>query len=830
MKILIVEDHDPDRYLLETLLKRSGYAVVTAANGAEALDQARSDLPDMIISDVLMPVMDGFTLCREWIKDERLRRIPFIFYTATYTDSKDEELALNLGADAFIRKPEEPEVFLKKVKEIVEAHGAGRLEVTSEPAEEEIVLLKEYNEALIRKLEDKLVQLEAAHQELNGEIYERRRALEALADSEEKYRLVVENANEAIVIVQEDRHRFANLKAQELYGVSQEELLSRPFIEFLHPEDREMVRERYLGRIDGREIPSIYSLRLLDSQGGVKWAEVNAVRVFWEGKPATLNFLTDITERRTASEALRGSEKKYRQLHESLRDAFVRVAMDGRIMEFNDSYRKMLGYAADELQALTYIDLTPENWHAGEAAIVQTQILPKGYSDIYEKEYRRKDGTVFPVELRTFLLRDDAGTPSGMWAIVRDLTERKQAEQERRALEEQLRQSQKMEGIGRLAGGVAHDFNNLLTSIIGHTELMLMTLKETDPLTADLEEIKKAANRAAGLTRQLLAFSRRQMLQPKVLDLNLVIEDLGKMLKRLIGEDVELSTVPQPGLGLVKVDPGQIEQVIVNLVVNARDALPGGGKLTIETSNVEFHQAQAYKHVEMEAGSYVLLAITDDGLGMDEETQDHIFEPFFTTKELGKGTGLGLSTVYGIVKQSGGYVWVYSEPGQGTTFKIYFPRSAREGEKTDQENAIGKPSGGSETILLVEDDAQVRRMTGAILEKFGYRVLETRNGEEALRTVKEEGGPIHLMITDMVMPLMGGRELGRRMRTLRPETKVLYMSGYSSVGINQNGFLEPASHFLQKPFSLEGLARKIREILDDSASNLKEIFTNQGKP
>ena len=398
-------------------------------------------------------------------------------------------------------------------------------------------------------------------------------------------------------------------------------------------------------------------------------------------------------------------------------------------------------------------------------------------------------------------------------AVVRALREAEEKAEHKR-LEEQFRQAQKMEAIGQLAGGIAHDFNNLLTVINGYSELMLQTLSADDPQRNSLEQIKTAGKRAALLTQQILAFSRRQVLEPRVLDLNEAVATMDKLLRRMIGEDIALVSSPDPALWRVKADPGQIEQIIMNLAVNARDAMSQGGKLTIETANVELDEAYARRHASVQPGPYVMLAVSDTGIGMDAKTQARIFEPFFTTKEPGKGTGLGLSTVYGIVKQSGGNIWIYSEPGKGATFKIYLPRVDEEVEVTAPVPVRPETLRGSETILLVEDDEMVRALAGAILQYNDYTVLETRNGQEALRICQEHPGPIHLLITDVVMPGMSGRELADRLAPLRPSMKILYMSGYTDNAIVRHGVLDIGTAFLQKPFTPVALAQKVRKVLD----------------
>ena len=394
--------------------------------------------------------------------------------------------------------------------------------------------------------------------------------------------------------------------------------------------------------------------------------------------------------------------------------------------------------------------------------------------------------------------------------------ERKRAEEALRQSEERLRQAQKMEAVGRLAGGVAHDFNNLLTVITSYSDLLLEDLGSDDPKRDDVVQIRKAAEGAAALTRQLLAFSRQQVLEPKVLDLKATIASTEKLLKRLIGEDVHLITALAPDLGAVKADPGQLEQIIINLAVNARDAMPTGGRLTIEAANVEMDEAYVRGHAPASPGRYVLLALSDTGIGMDEQTKARIFEPFFTTKEPGKGTGLGLATVYGIVKQSGGFIWVYSEPGHGTSFKVYLPRVDEPAEPVATPTTMAEPGRGTETVLVVEDAASVRMVTRQVLERYGYAVLEAPNGETALRLAAKHHGPIHLLLTDVVMPGLSGRQLAEQLVHLRPDMKVLYASGYADHAIVHHGILESGISYLQKPFTPETLGRRVRQVLDSS--------------
>jgi signal transduction histidine kinase/ActR/RegA family two-component response regulator len=425
---------------------------------------------------------------------------------------------------------------------------------------------------------------------------------------------------------------------------------------------------------------------------------------------------------------------------------------------------------------------------------------------------KRKDGTLYRQDATISPVRDELGQIVSFVSVGRDVTREIE-------LEEQLRQSQKMEAIGQLAGGIAHDFNNLLTAILGNSEMLLGATDKNDERRADLEEIRAAGTRAAALTRQLLAFSRRQVMEPAILDLNEVVVNVTKMIQRLIGEHVELALDLAPDLGQVNADPGQLEQVVLNLAVNARDAMPAGGKLLIETSHAELDEEYVRAHAPLQPGHYVMLAITDSGQGMDEETRSRIFEPFFTTKESGKGTGLGLSTVYGIIKQSNGHVWVYSEPGQGTTFKVYLPRvQMPQGEATvrehDQREGQLATQNGNETALLVEDDDSVRAVVRRTLESNGYDVIEAHSAAEAARLAQHHSGPIDFLITDLIMPETSGQDLAQTICALRPGVKVLYMSGYSDKAVLQQGMLSSDMDFLAKPFTQEMLLAKVRQVLD----------------
>ena len=518
-------------------------------------------------------------------------------------------------------------------------------------------------------------------------------------------------------------------------------------------------------------------------------------------------------ERKRTEEVLREEEDRLRQLFDEAPVGYHEVDREGRIVRVNQTELEMLGYSVEEMVGKLFWKFMMEEEMARKAFRASlSEALPIGSS--FEHHYLKKDHTILTVLSENRLLRNQRGEVVGLRTTIQDITDWKRTAKEKEELEQQFRQSQKMEAIGLLAGGIAHDFNNLLTVISGYSQMALGTLKEDDHSRGDIQEIKKAAERAANLTRQLLAFSRCQVMEIKVLDLNLLLGDLEKMLKRILGEDIELLFRFSKELFPTKADAGQMEQVVLNLAINARDAMPHGGKLTIETANVELDETYCQTHRDMKPGQFAMLSVSDTGIGMSPDVKERIFEPFFTTKEVGRGTGLGLSTAYGIVRQSGGCFWVYSEPDHGTTFKIYLPRAF---EKpillSDQEEKDSVPP-GKETVLLVEDDPLVRSLALRILQGQGYKVLEAANGEEALKVVQEKArGEIHLLLTDVVMPKMGGKQLVEELKVLRPEIKILFTSGYTNCDIVHRGILESEINFLPKPFSSKTLSQKVREVL-----------------
>ena len=643
------------------------------------------------------------------------------------------------------------------------------------------------------------------------DITEHRRVEELLQEGRKELQTIIDSVP-ALVFYKDKTNRLVrvNRPFSEAMGMPKKEMENRICSE-LWPE----TAEGYW--LDDREViesgrPKRNIIETIKTARETRWLQTDKIPYLDEGGNVVgiIGFSVDITERKRAEEALRESEEHFRRFIENVPVGVYRTTPDGRVLMANSALLRMLGY--DSWQELASRNLEGDSFEAGyPRSAFREQIEREGEVGGLEAAWKRRDGSVVFVRESARTFRTDAGRVLYYDGIVEDVTER-------RRLEEQLRQAQKMEAVGRLAGGVAHDFNNLLTVIIGYSDLLLERVSARDGMRPPVEEIKKAADRAASLTRQLLAFSRKQMLQPQLLDLNRLLTNVDEMLRRMIGEDIELATHLPSGLGRVKADPGQIEQVIMNLAVNARDAMPQGGQLTLEAANVELDSSYVSSHESVLPGHYVMIAMSDTGIGMDAETQAHIFEPFFTTKGQGKGTGLGLATTYGIVKQSEGHIWVYSEPGKGTTFEVYLPRIDQAVEVIAPTNVpVDELPPSCQTILLVEDEEVVRSFARGLLESRGYEVLEAKGAHEALEVGGRYKKRIHLLLTDVVMPHMSGAELVKHLAPLHPETKVLYMSGYADHAVVQHGLLDPGTVFLQKPFTPDALTLKVREVLDGAA-------------
>jgi len=637
-----------------------------------------------------------------------------------------------------------------------------------------------------------------------------------LFEREELFRLISDNAADMIAVVDMDGKRIYNSQSySRVLGYDEDELRSSSSFEQIHVDDREGVRAAAEeARRTGVGKTLEYRIRHKDGTWRVLESTASVIRSP-AGEPQKLVIVNrDITERKKAAESLRQSESGFRSVVEDAPYGIFRCRSDGRIVSANPALQRMLGY--EDREELLLKNLAEDVFSSASEFQKLKSLLDDGkeFKDV-AIEMKRRDGAQITLRCSGRSLTDYEGSRS-FDVFAEDVTEK-------RILERQLQMAAKMEAVGRLSGGIAHDFNNLLGVIIGYSQLFKRKLEPQSPLLEHAEEIEKAGKRAAALTRQLLAFSRQQVLTPAVLNLNDLVTDMVKMLPRLIGEDIAVSTLMASDLGSVKADRGQIEQVIMNLAVNARDAMPEGGKLLIKTSNRALDQAYARQHAGARPGQYVMLEVADSGMGMDADTLTHIFEPFFTTKGVGKGTGLGLATVYGVVKQSEGYVWVDSEPGKGASFQVFLPKVNI--EKTDDIPATTRQrtaTSGSETILLVEDSDPLRKLTQSFLESSGFRVLVAENGEDALHVAGRHAEKIHLLVTDVVMPGINGRVLAEQLLSKRRGMKVLFISGYTDSFNAVHGVREQGKALLNKPYTEEDLIEKVRNVLDQANDEVIE--------
>jgi two-component system, cell cycle sensor histidine kinase and response regulator CckA len=639
------------------------------------------------------------------------------------------------------------------------------------------------------------------------DITERERTDELLDKSEARFRGIFDEAAIGIVIVNLNGQVIESNRAmQEMIGYSAEELRKMVFSEFTYKEDTVTSRRLFREVVERKRSHYQIEKPYYHKDGSLVWGQVTVSIVRnSRGKPEfTIGMIENITERKRAEDALKQSEERLVAFFEASRDGIL-VEENEIIIYANKSYANLCGYENPENLIGKNISNTISP-HDKERMLEfgRKRLRGEQIPSLYEFRAEGRDGT--PIDLEASVSTSTIAGRNYIITVARDITERKR-------LEEQFRQSQKMEAVGMLAGGVAHDFNNLLTVIIGLSDILLRKLEYSPKLHHHAHEIRKAGERAASLTHQLLAFSRRQILQPQVLNINTVVSEMNSMLRRLISEDIELITLLEPNLWCVKADRNQVEQVILNLVINARDAMPTGGRLWIETANFSIKTSMARQNFIIEPGKYVLLKVSDNGCGMDTETLNRIFEPFFTTKEQGKGTGLGLSTVYGIVKQSGGYIEAGSALHYGTTFEVYLPQIYESVESSTSTVLRSEYEAVSETILLVEDEISVREMTSFLLKEKGYNVLEARDGWEALQICEQSEDVIHLMVTDVVMPHMSGPELTKQIKKMRPSLSILYMTGYADKAL---GILEEGSSILEKPFTADTLWHKVRESLDKS--------------
>ncbi|HEY0005583.1 MAG TPA: PAS domain S-box protein [Pyrinomonadaceae bacterium] len=766
VKVLLVED-DEDDYLLTRIIfqeiEGGAFDLRWASSfdaGLEAIDTFK---PNVCLVDYLLGEHTGLELIRECRR--RLCNIPMILLTGQDDRQVDLEATKAGAMDYLVKGQIGPQLLERSIRYAVERYRTvGKLQEFAE-------IVQSSDDAILGKT-------------LEGTI------------------------------------TSWNKSAERMYGYTAQEIIGKPIYTIV-PHDRHAELSGILERLrKGERVERLETIRVRKDGVLVDVSvTISPIKDFGGRIIGASAIARDITERKRAGKAqeemarqLEATAHAYQQVMDNSLDVICAIDEDGKFIRVSKACEKVWGYKPEELSGKRYIELVlpDDRLKTNQAA---AEIMSGTAMRDFENRYIRKDGSEAHIMWSAVWSEED----KTMFCVARDVTEVKRSEEALRQIEEQLRQSQKMEAVGQLAGGVAHDFNNLLTAITGYTDLSMRKLREEDPIFHNLGEIRKAADRATSLTRQLLAFSRRQVLQPKVLDLNRIITDTEKMLARLIGEDIGLRTILDPALGSVRADPSQIEQVLMNLVINARDAMPEGGNLTVETQNVYLDADYAGRHIAVESGPYVLLAVSDTGLGMNNETKARIFEPFFTTKEHGKGTGLGLSTVYGIVKQSGGSIWVYSEPGEGTTFKIYLPRVDEVIPEYMRPGARSQSTHGSETILLAEDDELVRNLAREILEESGYTVLEAPNGGAALLLCEQHEGEIDLLLTDVVMPELSGRQLAERLEKIRPRIKVVYMSGYTADAVLRRGALEDEAKFIQKPFTPDALLHKVREALERHA-------------
>lgn len=709
MKILAIDDNrDNLTALMAVVSERLPAAkLLTALNGARGLELARTEDPDVILLDIVMPGMDGYAVCRKLKEDGALQSIPVLFLTALKTDRDSRVKALEAGAEGFLSKPFDAVELTVQIQAMAKIKAAALMqrdanERLSALVAERTAKLQQSQTAMLNLLED----LKAENEARRRSEKEAREQSEELSRSRAELKAIYDHSPVMLCVVDESRSvLYANPTFARFTGVLEEDLKG------------------------GHACGIFGCINAADHPSGCGFGPAC--------RPCTL-----------------------------------RVAME-------DTFATGVGHHNVE------------------------------YHATFERAGGRREVTL----LGSTALIQAAGEKR-LLLCLHDITERKQAEMEKARLEAQLQQAQKMESVGRLAGGVAHDFNNMLGVILGNTEIALGELPPNAPLVTELLEIRKAAERSADLTRQLLAFARKQTVTPKVLNLSEIVDGMFKMLRRLIGEHIDLVWTPKPDLWQIRVDPSQVDQILANLCVNARDAIVNVGRVMIETGNCVIDEENGARHGDFSPGDYVMLAVSDNGCGMDQETQAHLFEPFFTTKDVGQGTGLGLATVYGIVKQNSGHICVYSEKGIGTTFKVFLPRYVNKQAQAQLEAVREPVRRGHETILLVEDEQSMLRLIKRIIERLGYTVLAARSPGEAIRLATEYSGPIHLLVTDVIMPEMNGRQLARSLLTFCPNLKRLFMSGYTADVIAHHGVLDAGVHFIQKPMSMSDLAAKLREALD----------------
>jgi PAS domain S-box-containing protein len=943
-RILIADDNEENLYYLQALLRSTSYEVIAARNGAEALDAALADPPELVISDLLMPVMDGFTLLRQWKADQRLNRIPFVVYTATYTDAKDEQFALDLGADAFIVKPTEPAPFLVQIREVLAKAGRGDLAPANVPTGEETGLLRQYSEVLIHKLESKALELEKANHALSvreahlsaiienspncitsiaadGTILTMNEAGLRLLEADSAEKIVGQNVYPAIVseyrdafrdltervccgesgmieceieglkgsrrwlemytaplrdsaanrtvmlgiaqdttdrkraesVLQTTLHRFYAILSNLFSGVllvtneRKVEFVNRAFCNFLCPGNTpdnlvgldEIDLIERIGPVNLYPNEFVARIREIVNEGKLVLGEEVSLRtgklLLRDSVPLTVNeksygrlwVYTDITKLKRAETGRAADREKLDVALASMTDAVFITDASGQFIHINDAFAVFHKFRSKEKCVRKFSDYYGIlDIATADGALVPFDMWPvpralRGETDTnIEYSLRRKDtGESWIGSFSFSPLRDNQGAVIGSVVVGRDITERKQ-------LEEQYRQAQKMETIGQLTGGIAHDFNNLLTVILGCSEFIGEEVKENPRLSKMANMILDAARRGAELTHHMLAFARRQALQPRPVNISRLLADMQSLLHHTLRADIELVIDPCGAECEAIVDSAQLENAILNLALNARDAMPNGGKLTIEADSTVLDSDYAEQNPDVAPGQYIQITISDTGCGISPENLGRVFDPFFTTKEVGKGTGLGLSMVFGFAKQSKGHIKIYSALGRGTTVKLYLPKISQMSETANRYPISIDDLRGSEVILLVEDDKALREFAMSLLVDLGYRVIEAASGKDALGVIGERAD-IDLLLTDIVMPSgVNGLELGLEAGKLNPKLKVLYCSGYARSAVFNETLLDTEIQFLSKPYTMRELARKIRGVLTESSSPLEGEGSN----
>jgi PAS domain S-box-containing protein len=776
-KILIVDDRKENIVALRQILKDLDVEIVEATSGNEALAATLNHRFAVALLDVMMPGMGGYELAGHLRGDEKTKVIPIVFITASYADEQHMFKGYEAGGIDYIVKPAIPEVLLGKVR--------GFLELDDHRAQ-----LRRYSE----KLEELVAQ----------RTYQ-------LAKSERYFRTLIHTLHEDILVINRDYViTDMNNTFLQTVGKSRGEVIEKHCYEVLHgfAEPCDRLGEKCVIQTvfeTGEHYNLLKTHTLKDGTRAYIDTLVSPVKDDDGNVFQVVAALRDVTDLMETHEALKESEARFSTIFKAspVGKAITRLS-DSKYVDVNTAWEIDTGYTREEAIGHTPMELNL--WVNPEDRDQMIRNLQeKGTIHDFESQIRHKSGKLVDMLFSAELI--NLAGEQYLLTVAQNITERKK-------LETQLLQAQKMESVGRLAGGVAHDFNNMLSVILGHTEMLMESIDPGQPIYEDLVEIQNAGRRSADLTRQLLSFARKQIIDPRVIDLDDAIKEMLKMLKRLIGEDIDIAWMPAHDLWPVKIDPGQIDQLLANLSVNARDAITGVGKVTIETANAVFDEAYCASHPGFVPGEFVMLAVSDDGSGIEKDILDNIFEPFFTTKDVGRGTGLGLSTVYGIVKQNNGFINVYSEPGKGSTFRIYIPRF--EGISTDAHADIPllPERSAGETVLVVEDELPVLKLTQRILERLGYKVLPANSPAEAIRLAKEHAGKIDLLITDVVMPEMNGRDLANQLLSTNPELKQLFMSGYTANAVAHRGVLEEGVYFLQKPFSTIDLAAKVRKALN----------------